>query len=248
MRLSFLYFILSFVLASICQGQNTHYLKVNSGPKMDFQSMKNSNGVEIVKHIDYSFSIYGGKRLSKDISLEMGLVRHDHSTVFQLPSVIVNEESIPVFEGVKFGKMKSYQLCLIGSYRKSIVKRWDAYANIGLHGYLSRNSLSNQSSSSAFQRIKVVNGDTETHSLKIYNTQQETKIIVYRADLGFYLNLTERFSLDINLSGRASPKMTHSFDVRYQRDYSPVESNVRVESKAISLGLNVGTKLRIGKL
>tara|TARA_B110000238_G_C15899210_1_gene341221 strand:- start:201 stop:554 length:354 start_codon:yes stop_codon:yes gene_type:complete len=117
-----------------------------------------------------------------------------------------------------------------------------------LHGYLSRNSLSNQSSSSAYQRIKVVNGETETHSLEIYNTQQVPKIIIYRADLGFYLHLTERFSLDINLSGRASTKMAHSFDVRYQRDYSPVESNVRVESKAISLGLNVGTKLRIGKL
>jgi hypothetical protein len=228
-------------------GQNLHYFRIHMGPKMEFHSIQNSSNVEMVPHIDVGAGFYLGKRFTKNISAELGIIKNDYSARFQINTQNLAGNDVAVFRDKVYPTYSSYQLGILGSYRGNLSEKWVAYGKVGFHIFLKK-ELDRTGSEFFVEEISTDGSFSESMDVTLYSNDFEGGILVFRGDAGVYRNISDDLALDLCISGRVSNLPVNQFSLEYQQNWNVPEKNILITNSAASLGFYLGIKYKINNL
>jgi len=233
--------LLSLLISTTLFGQQIHYFRVNMGPKTEFFTLENTQNIQKLTHIDVGAGAYLGFRFNPSVFAEIGIIKNDYSFKFEVPTP-VNDEVLIGHENTVYPVYSSYQLGFLGGYETHLNEDWVAYGKLGFHLFLAK-SLDRTGTISSTRYLD--NGDPV--KVTWYSNDFEAGNLIFRADAGFYRNVSENLALDFFFSGRSSNLIVNSAKMTLESNAAN-EQNIVLNNQATSLGFNIGVKYKIRNL
>ncbi len=218
------------------------------GPKTEFHRIENAPVIKLASHLDAGAGFYMGKRLSDNVSLELGFLKNDYSTKFNIETVSADGEKVEIYEDFIYPTLTSYQLGFLGNYRQPLSEKWTGYGNFGLHIFISKNLSNLGSTSTYYDRLRKDNVVIEEFSLTTFKNTEGPANLIFRGDIGLYRNLNENLALDFNFSARASNLSLYSYNLDLTSNRGASQKNMKVNNQGVSLGFNLGVKYMVNSL
>lgn len=208
---------------------------------MEFHSIENEQAVNILNHIDVGAGIYGGKRFTKNFSVELGVIKNDYSSKFDISTTY---DKIPVraFENFVYPTYTSYQLGVLGNYRKALGENWALFGQAGFHLFISKKLSRDGSVFTNSELVDSVGGVLRQFEMITYSHNMEAGNLIFRGDLGLYYNVSSSLAIEMSISGRMANLPIHSFKIDYDLNDANPGKQVKITNSGKSLGLQLGIK------